>query len=93
MDIASPIKKNQERVHIVTWQNDFRRGLDWLSDLLDTFKTRDYILQITIIHKLVFPVTVFTVQFGNVFQLWMFLCFRAHVLAGWRSSYTNLLLF
>jgi hypothetical protein len=49
--------------------------------------------EITITHRLVFSVTVFTALPGNVFQQWTFLCSRDHVLAGWRPSHTNILLF
>jgi hypothetical protein len=78
---------------IVTRLSVYRRGLYWQSDLLDSYTTRDYTLQITITHRLVFSVTVFTALLGNVFQQWKFLCFRAHFLACWRPSHTNLLLF
>jgi hypothetical protein len=40
--------------------------------------TLDYTLQITITHRLVFSLTVFTALLGNVFQQWTFLCFRTH---------------
>jgi hypothetical protein len=77
-------------INIVTWLSDYRRGLDWQSDLLDTLTHNS---QITVTHRLVFSVTVFTAMLGNGFQHWTFFCPRAHVLAGWRLSHTNLLLF
>jgi hypothetical protein len=44
--------------------------------------THDYTLQITITHRLMFSVKVFTALLGNVFQQWTFLCSQAHILAG-----------
>jgi hypothetical protein len=41
----------------------------------------------------VFPLTVFTALLDNVFKQWTFRCSRAHILAGWRSSHANLLVF
>jgi hypothetical protein len=46
--------------------------LDWHLDLFHIYTTRDYTLEITTTHRVVFPVTVFTAQLGNVFQQWMF---------------------
>jgi hypothetical protein len=51
------------------------------------------LLQITVTHRLVFSVTVFTALLGNIFQQWTFLCSGAHVLACRRPSHTSLLLF
>jgi hypothetical protein len=47
----------------------------------------------TTLYKSLFSVTVFTALLGNVFQQRTFLCFRPHVLAGWRPSLKSLLLF
>jgi hypothetical protein len=52
--------------------------------------TCEYTLQITITHRLVFSVTVFTALLGNAFQQWTFLCFRTQDLAGWRPSHVLL---
>jgi hypothetical protein len=51
---------------------------------LKTPDSCDYTSQITITHRLAFPLTVFTTLLGNFFQQWMFLCSRAHCSAGWR---------
>jgi hypothetical protein len=48
--------------------------------------TRDYTVQITITHRLVFSVTVFTALLGSGFQQWTFLCSRPHVLAASNSG-------
>jgi hypothetical protein len=48
---------------------------------------------ITITHRLVFSVTVFTAPLGSGFQQWTFLYSRSHDLAGWQPFHTNLLLF
>jgi hypothetical protein len=55
-----------------------------LPNVISRLLTRDYTSRITVTHKLVFPVTVFTALLGNISQQWTFLCSRAHVLAGWR---------
>jgi hypothetical protein len=46
-------------------------------DLLDKFTSYYYTLQITVTHRLVFSVTVFTALLGNIFQQWTFLHSRA----------------
>jgi hypothetical protein len=74
------------RICNFTWLRDYRRVLDWQSDVLDSYTTRDYASQITIRHKPVFSVTLF----GNGFQRWTFFSFRADVSAGWRPSYASL---
>jgi hypothetical protein len=61
------------------------RVLDWWLDLLDTSTAHDYTLQIIITHRLAFSATLL----GNNFQWKMFLCFRAHVLAGRQPSHTR----
>jgi hypothetical protein len=58
--------------------------------LVICISTRDYTSHITITHRLVFSVTVCTALLGNVFQQWTFLCFQAHVRAGWQPAHTNL---
>jgi hypothetical protein len=70
-----------------TWLSDRRRVLDWWLDLLNTNTARDYTSQITITHKPVFSVTLL----GNGFERRAFLCFRAHVLAGWRPPHALIL--
>jgi hypothetical protein len=69
--------------------SDYRRALDWwlYVYLLHTYTTRFYTSQITITHKLVFSVTLS----ANGCQRSTFLCFCAHVLAGWRPSHANLI--
>jgi hypothetical protein len=52
--------------NVVTWWSDYGWGLDWHLDLLHT-------LEITVTHRVVFPVLVFTLLLGNVFQQWTFL--------------------
>jgi hypothetical protein len=82
-------------VDIVTCLNVTIDGVwisNWIYWILN-HTSRDYPLQITIVHRLAFSVTVFTALLGNLFQQWTFLCFHAHVLASWRPSHTNLLLF
>jgi hypothetical protein len=51
-------------------------------DLFNSYTTRDYTLQITIIHRLVFSVTVFTAPLGSGFQQWTITCFPVHVYTG-----------
>jgi hypothetical protein len=52
--------------------------------LLNTI--RDCTLQITIIHRLVLSVTVFTALLGSGFQQWTFPFLCAHALIGWQTS-------
>jgi hypothetical protein len=53
--------------------------------------TPDCTLQIAMTHRLVFSATVFAALLGNGFQQWTFLCSRAHGLAGYWPSHTDLL--
>jgi hypothetical protein len=79
--------------YIVTWWSDYRRVLiDDCSYWTVKHITRDYTLQITITHRLVFSVSLHC-SVGNIFQQWTFLCSWAHVLAGWRPSHTKISLF
>jgi hypothetical protein len=67
----------------------------WLSirfvELLDTKLVTT--LYKSLSHGLMFSVTVFTVLFGKIFQQWTFLCSQDHVLTGWLSSHTNILIY
>jgi hypothetical protein len=58
----------------------------WIGDRV--YWTRYYTSQITIVHRLVFSVTLF----GSGFQRQIFLCFLPHVLEWWRPSRINLIL-
>jgi hypothetical protein len=53
---------------------------------------RDYPSQITITHRQVWSVTVFTDLLGNVFEQLTFLDSSVHGLAGWQSSHQPLTL-
>jgi hypothetical protein len=65
---------------------DYRRGLDWWSDL--THNTWLHFTDHTHTHTLLSSVTVFTALLGNGFENWKSLYSGAHILAGWRASHT-----
>jgi hypothetical protein len=69
------LNANRILKHIVTWLSVDRRVFDWSLD-----STRDYTLHLIITQRLVSSVTFL----GSGFQWRTFLCFWAHVLAGWR---------
>jgi hypothetical protein len=49
----------------VTWQSDYRRGLDWWSDLLHTYRWKlQVITTISLIHALVFSLEHITEVFS-----------------------------
>jgi hypothetical protein len=77
-DICKKVK-NRLYCHMIS---DYRR-------ILDLFDTQ----LMTTPHKSVLHRLVFSVMFlSNGFQWWTFLSFRAHILAGWQLSHTNLIL-
>lgn len=67
---------------------DYRQGLNWEMNLLDTYTTHDHTLHITVTHRPAFSVMLL----GSDFQQQTVLCFWAHILAGWRPFHINLML-